>query len=118
MGFRNPFSGGWAGLAGDVEDRALPTADVQPAFPTLTTGAPLDVTTGNALRCTDAFACVRVLADGIATLPLHAYRRTDTGRQRAGDQARIVQLLQRPMPGSTRVDLISQIVVHMNVYGE
>ena len=55
-------SGGWADLAGSEEDRALPAADVQPSFPSLTTSAPLNVTTANALRCSDAFACIRVLA--------------------------------------------------------
>ena len=101
-----------------AEDRALPLVDSQPAYPTLTTSAPLDVSTSNALRVADAFACVRVLADGISTLPLHAYRRTDAGRVSAGDNARVVQLLKRPSPGSTSVDLISHIVVHLNVYGE
>jgi HK97 family phage portal protein len=109
---------GWAWLGHEVEDRALPTADVQPAFPSLTTTAPLNVTTANALRVSDAFACIRVLADGISTLPLHAYRRTTTGRQPAGDNARVVQLLKRPAPGSTSVDLISQIVVGLCVTGE
>jgi len=109
---------GWSWLGREAEDRALPAADVQPAFPSLTTGAPLNVTTANALRVSDAFACIRVLADGISTLPLHAYRRTATGRQPAGDNARVVQLLKRPAPGSTSVDLVSQIVVHLNVYGE
>jgi HK97 family phage portal protein len=105
-------------LAESAEDRSLPLVDVRPAYPTLTTAAPLNVTTTNALRVADAFACVRVLADGIATLPLHAYRRTAAGRVAAGDNARVVQLLRRPAPGSTGVDLISQIVVHLNVYGE
>jgi HK97 family phage portal protein len=114
---RSVFSGGWAGLAGQ-EDRALPLVDQQPAFPTLASTAPLNVTTANALRVADGFACIRVLADGISTLPLKAYRRTDQGRTAAGDNARVVQLLRRPMPGSTSVDLISQIVVHLNVYGE
>lgn len=108
-------SGGWAALA---EDRALPVLDSQPAFPTLTTGAPLNVTTSNVLRVSDAYACVRVLADGISTLPLHAYRRTTAGRVRAGDDSRAVQLLAKPSPGSTGVDLISQVMVHLNVYGE
>jgi len=67
--------------------------DSQPAFPTLTTTAPLNVTTANVLRVSDAYACVRVLADGISTLPLHVYRRTAEGRQPAGDNARAVQLL-------------------------
>jgi HK97 family phage portal protein len=117
VGIRLTASGGWAGLDGS-EDRALPLVDSQPSFPTLTTTAPLNVTTANALRVADAYACIRALADSISTLPLHAYRRTDTGRVRAGDNARIVQLLRRPAPGSTGVDLVSQVMVHLNVYGE
>jgi phage portal protein BeeE len=42
---------------------------VRPAFPSLTTTAPLNVTTSNALRVADAYACVRLLADTIATIP-------------------------------------------------
>src|SRR5688572_12835454 len=109
-------SGGWAGLAG--EDRALPIVDSQPGFPSLTTTAPLNVTTSNVLRVSDAYACVRVLADGISTLPLHVYRRTTEGRQPAGDNSRAVQLLAKPAPGSTGVDLISQVMVHLQVHGE
>jgi len=86
--------------------------DVQPGFPSLTTIAPLNVTTANALRVSDAYACVRVLADSISSLPLHVYRRTPQGRVPAGENARAVELLNRPSPGSTGVDLISQIVVH------
>jgi HK97 family phage portal protein len=118
VGFRLTPAGGWAALAETVEDRALPAADVQPAFPTLTTTAPLNVTTANALRVSDAYACVRVLADSISSLPLHVYRKTPQGRQPAGDNARAVQLLNKPSPGSTGVDLVSQILVHLNVYGE
>jgi phage portal protein BeeE len=118
VGFRLTPSGGWAGLAEQAEDRALPVVDVQPGFPSLTTSAPLNVTTANVLRVSDAYACVRVLADGISTLPLHVYRRTTDGRQPAGDNARAVQLLQHPAPGSTGVDLVSQIMVHLQVYGE
>ena len=119
MGFRLTSTGGWAALAETVaEDRALPALDVQPAYPSLTTSAPLNVSTSNALRVSDAYACVRVLADSISSLPLHAYRRTEQGRIPAGENARAVQLLKRPSPGSTGVDLISQILVHLNVYGE
>ena len=54
----------------------------------------------------------------VSTLPLHVYRRTPQGRLPAGENARAVQLLNRPAPGSTGVDLISQVMVHLNVYGE
>ncbi len=59
-----------------------------------------------------------MLADSVSSLPLHVYRRTPQGRVRAGENARTVQLLQRPSPGSTGVDLISQVMVHLNVHGD
>ena len=82
------------------------------------TSAPLDVNTGNALRVSDAYACIRLLADSVSSLALKAYRRLPEGRVPAGDNARITQLLQRPSPGSTMVDLLSQMMVHANLYGE
>jgi HK97 family phage portal protein len=111
-------SGGWAGLADRAEDRALPSLDVRPAYPSLTTSAPLNVTLANALTVSDAYACVRVLADSISSLPLHVYRRTEQGRVPAGDNSRAVQLLQRPSPGSTGVDLISHVMTTLALHGE
>src|SRR5215208_1172068 len=109
---------GWLAPRKRVEDRALPLVEQQPAFPAITTTAPLNVSTSNVLRVSDAYAAVRVLADSVSSLPLHAYRRTTRGRERARDNSRAVQLLNRPAPGSTGVDLISQIMVHLNVWGE
>jgi hypothetical protein len=110
-------SGGWADLAG-AEDRALTAPDVEPMWSYTGTSAPLDVNTGNALRVSDAYACIRLLADSVSSLALKAYRRLPEGRVPAGDNARITQLLQRPSPGSTMVDLLSQMMVHANLYGE
>src|SRR5215207_5233518 len=75
------------------------------------------INTSNVLGVADAFACIRVLADSISTLPLKVYRRTERGRVPAGDDSRAMQLLSRPSPGSTTVDLVSQIVTHLNVHG-
>jgi len=118
MGFREFFRGT---TAADDEARSLPPAENQlPLHGGYTLGdAPLGpVTTGNVLKIADAYACVRVLADSISTLPLKVYRRLPAGRVPAGDDARAVQLLTRPSPGSTTVDLVSQIVVHLNVLGD
>src|SRR3954453_24265535 len=101
------------------EDRALSAPQSEPSLiPYTGASAPLDVTTANALRVSDAYACIRVLADSVSSLPLHVYRRTAEGRVPAGENARAVQLLMRPSPGSTSVDLVSQIMVHLQVYGE
>jgi HK97 family phage portal protein len=101
-----------------AEERALAAPDVTPGLQPYWSQAPLDVSTSNVLRVSDAYACVRCLADRISSLPLHVYRRTPAGRIPAGPESRAVQLLQRPSPGSTTVDLLSQIVVHLNVFGE
>ena len=78
----------------------------------------LNANTQNALRIADAYACVRVLADSVASLPPKVYRRTPTGRVPAGDDSRAVALLRQPSPGSTSADLFSQVMVHLNVLGE
>jgi HK97 family phage portal protein len=101
-----------------TEDRALAAQTVSAPLLPYQPGAPLDVSTSNALRVADAYACVRCLSDSVASLPLKVYRKTAAGRQPAGDDSRAVQLLRNPSPGSTSADLLSQIMVHLNVHGE
>jgi phage portal protein BeeE len=99
------------------ESRSLSRTDVPPTMLPYSRRALLDVDTANALRVADAYACVRLLADSVASLPLKVYRRTPTGRVPAGDGSRAVQLLDRPSPGSTSADLMPQVMVHLNVHG-
>ena len=106
MGIRSALSGGWADLAG-MEDRALSApAEPSPWLTPSTATAPLNVTTSNALRVSDAYACVRVLADSIssaaaARLPPHRPR----AACRPATTPRSVQLLDaagaRARPAST-----------------
>ncbi|SBW05818.1 Portal protein-like protein [uncultured Alphaproteobacteria bacterium] len=50
------------------------------------TAAGVSVTPSTALRCPAVFASVKVLAESVASLPVHVYRRTeDGGRERASD---------------------------------
>jgi HK97 family phage portal protein len=99
------------------ESRALTRGNVPSSMLPYTRTALLDVSTANALRVADAYACVRVLSDSVASLPLKVYRRTSSGRVPAGSDSRAVQLLERPSPGSTSADLISQVMVHLSVHG-
>jgi HK97 family phage portal protein len=102
-----------------AEDRTLtvPNAPAAPSLVPYSRSAQLNVTPSNALGVADAYACVRVLADSVASLPLKVYRRTATGRVPAGDNSRAVHLLERPSPGSTSADLISQVMTHLQVHG-
>lgn len=40
-----------------------------------------------ALQTTAVYACVRVLAEAIASLPLHTYRYNDNGKEKATDHS-------------------------------
>jgi phage portal protein BeeE len=119
VGFRITASGGWAALADTVaEDRSLSAPARTYSTPYYSSAAPLNVSTANVLRVSDAWACVSLLANSISTLPLHVFRKTPQGRIPAGPDSRAVQLLQRPSPGSTGVDWVSQAMVHLAIFGE
>ena len=62
------------------------------------------------------WAAVRVLADAASSLPLHVYRKTDAGRERV-TSGKLVDLLDRPGPGTTQADLISSLMAHLAIYG-
>jgi HK97 family phage portal protein len=100
-----------------TEDRTLSPPDTRPGLLPWSTTAPLDVNESNWSRVSDAYACVRVLADSVASLPPKVYRKTPAGRVEAGPDSRLVQLLQTPSPGSTSADLFSQVAVHLNTNG-
>jgi phage portal protein BeeE len=100
------------------ESRALTRDNVPSSMLPYSRAALLNVNQSNALRVADAYACVRVLADAVASLPAKVYRRQPTGRVLAGDDQRLAQLLRRPSPGSTSADLFSQIMVHLNTHGD
>jgi len=99
------------------EQRTLTAQNVPASMLPVSQSGMRSITTSNVLAVADAFACVRVLADSISTLPLKVYRRTPAGRLPAGEDSRAVQLLNRPAPGSTSADLISQVITHLAVHG-
>lgn len=80
-------------------------------------GAVTEVSGGNWSQVSDVYACVRLLADTISTLPLEAYRDTPTGPVEVGFDSRISRLLERPSPGSTVCDLLGLIVTSLQVDG-
>ena len=97
------------------EARALTPGNVPAAMlSTLPDGA-REVTPQGALSIADAYACIRALADAAAQLPLIAYRQTGNGRERF--KGRAADLIERPAPGSTRADLVGQVVLHLNTWG-
>lgn len=102
-----------AGRAG--ENRALTKSSVPAVM--LQSGAGGEaISARSAMTIADAYACVRVLADSAASLPLIVYRtRSDGGRERVEDGTGL--LLRRPAPATTQHSLIGQLMAHLNLYG-
>lgn len=65
---------------------ANPSPELLALFGAAPTASGAVVTPETAMRCTTVFGCVKVIAESVAQLPLHLYRRTaDGGKERATD---------------------------------
>lgn len=65
---------------------ANPSPELLALFGATPTASGAVVTPDTAMRCTTVFASVKVIAESVAQLPLHLYRRTgDGGKERAAD---------------------------------
>lgn len=86
------------------------------AFGGIKAGSGVNVTPQSALRFSAVWACVRVISETIATLPVHVYERSDAGRDRRDDlpEARV---LFRPSRIMTSVVLRESLTAHVLLWG-
>jgi HK97 family phage portal protein len=96
------------------EERALPAQTTWPSSQ-IVAYAP-HLAPQRALQVADVFACVRVLADSAASLPLIPYRRREEGRVRV-DGGRLPALIVSPAPAVTQANLIATCMAHLVLYG-
>ena len=76
------------------------------------------VTEHSAMQMTAVFACVRVLAESIASLPLHVYQRGEDGNQEKAENHPLYFLLHdEPNPEMTSYGLRETMMVHILLYG-
>jgi HK97 family phage portal protein len=84
-------------------------------------GAPSDagvnVTPDSGLRYSDVYACVRVLSDTAAGLPLHVHRRDENNTRTRVVDTLTARMLERPAPTMTQATLVSAIVANLNLWG-
>jgi HK97 family phage portal protein len=94
-----------------TEDRALWQIGDVPASPTW---AGVQVNPDTALRLSAVWGCIRILADCISTLPVHAFRGDD-------QLAELPPLLRQPAAGAALHDWLYQVMVSLllrgNAYG-
>lgn len=103
---------------GSGETRDLSTGNVLGRYPLGggATGSGQTVTPDTALRHSDVYACVRVLSDTAASLPLHIYRRGPEGRERVSDTL-TARLLDRPSPTMTQATFTAAVIANLNLWG-
>lgn len=75
-----------------------------------------------ALQHTAVYACVRVLSEAIAQLPLHVYRYTENGKERVPTHPLFYLLHDQPNPEMTsfvfRETLMSHLLIYGNAYAQ
>ena len=74
-------------------------------------------TADGSLQIADVFACVCVLADSAASVPLIPYRAGDAGRTRLSG-GRLPSLLDKPAPATTQSDLVGTLMSHLVAWGD
>lgn len=82
----------------------------------------LNVTPDRALQASAVYACVRVLAETIASLPLHVYKRLARGKEKATDHYLYPILHDAPNPEMTSFEFRETMMGHLclrgNAYAE
>ena len=80
------------------------------------------VTDRTALQHIVVYACVRVLSEAIAQLPLHVYKYNDKGKERVPQHPLYFLLHDQPNPEMTsfvfRETLMSHLLIYGNAYAQ
>lgn len=106
---------------GSLENPAIPLSNPTPALleafgvgPS-TTG--ITVTNQKAMRLAAVYACVRILAESLASLPLVTYQRLERGKRRATEHPVYNLLHSRPNPEMTPFQFIETMMGHVALTG-
>ena len=89
-----------------------------PGRPAYMMPAGVEVTPETAIRMSTVYACVRLLGDTIASLPMGAYVRR--GRNRisyAAVYGSIPEWVNKPNPDATRLEFLEQVISSLNIHG-
>jgi HK97 family phage portal protein len=84
--------------------------------PQIETEAGITVTSDDSMRLSSVYACVRVLSEDIAKLPLNLYQRIPNGKQEVLDHW-LIDLLDRPNPWQTGFEFREMQQAHLELNG-
>lgn len=75
------------------------------------------VTEETALTYSAVWACVRILSEGVSSLPLHLYKRLDKGKERANNHTLYSLLAASPNPEMTAFNFRETLQGHLATWG-
>jgi HK97 family phage portal protein len=96
---------------------ARPSPELKSAMGTILSKVGIHINAQNALQTTAVFACVRLLSESIASLPLFLYRKTETGKEKATDKPIYEVLHDVPNPETDSFQFWQAFVANMLIYG-
>lgn len=106
--------------ARDKPTNSYEGADFSYLFGRTTSGKNVNEMT--ALQTTAVYACVRILAEAIASLPIHVYRHTEVGKEQDVNHQLYYLLHDEPNPDMTsfvfRETLMSHLLIWGNAYAQ
>ena len=115
---KNPFSHLFR--ARDKPGRWQTPQDAVSAAPTFSFGSSMSgksVTPSSAIQVSAVYACVRVIAETIASLPLHIYEATDAGSRKASEHPLYRLLHDEPNTEMTSFIWREVMLSHLLLYG-
>ncbi|MBL6538256.1 phage portal protein [Streptococcus suis] len=70
-----------------------------------------------AMQTTAVYACVRILAEAVASLPIHVYERTATGKERKAEHPLYFLLHDEPNPEMSSFVFRETLMTHLLIWG-
>ena len=111
--------GSFFARGGNIENPSVPLSasnilEYMGGSPTITGNT---VTSESALKVAAVWACIRVLSEDVATLPLHVHRRVDAGKALAVDHPLYALLHDAPNPWMTAFQFRETAMLHLLTHG-
>lgn len=114
---KNPFSSLFR-----ARDKPTNAVSAAPTFYFGTSGSGKSVTAKTAIQVSTVYACIRVIAETIASLPLHVYEATDKGNVKAIQHPLYRLLHDEPNSEMTsfiwRETMLTHLLLHGNSYSQ
>lgn len=109
---KNPFSALFR-----ARDKPRDSVSAAPVFYFGTSGSGKSVTAQTAIQLSTVYACVRVISETVASLPLGVYEATDDGNLKAGDHPLYHLLHDEPNTEMTSFVFREVMLAHLLLYG-